>query len=389
MADQITLRGITWNHARGLDPLLASNEPYATVDPGFRVDWQTRSLAGFGEDPLIQLADRFDLLIIDHPFVGDAAASRAFVALDELADPAALADRRRSSVGPSHASYDYAGHQWALAIDAAAQVSAIHERLAERPMPVTWDEALALGSRLRADGRWMAVPMWPADLIVATYSIGRGLGFELFSDGRVFSPADGWRVLETLRRLCDLSHPDAIGWNPPTVLDRMRDGVVDYSPILFGYSNYSRQSSGGHVRFGNLPTASGMPTGSTLGGAGIAISARCAHPIEALAYALWITSAEVQTGIYVEAGGQPGRLEPWLDERVNAACGDFFRRTLATLEGAWVRPRVPGYQAFQGAGSAIVATYVAGGTSAKATLDGLDDAWRDTVREAAAIEARD
>ena len=37
--------------------------------------------------------------------------------------------------------------------------------------------------------------------------------------------------------------------------------------------------------------------------------------------------------------------------RVNAATGDFYRNTRATLEGAWLRPRHDGYMAFQQAAS--------------------------------------
>jgi multiple sugar transport system substrate-binding protein len=384
MSNEIMLRGITWNHPRGLDPLLAASDVYADLVPEVRVEWTTRSLSGFGEDPLIDLAASYDLLIIDHPFVGDAAASTAFHPLDQLAGPDELLEREQASVGPSHASYTYAGHQWALAIDAAAQVSAVHERFENEPMPTTWDDVFEFGTRLRRDGSWMTVPMWPADLCVATYTIGKGMGLDLFVDGRVFPPDAGEQVLAILKRLGDLSHPDALRWNPPTVLDRMREGVVHYCPILFGYSNYSRSSApGDRVYFGDIPTASGTPIGSTLGGAGIAISSKCAHPSEAMAYASWVTSADVQTGLYFRSGGQPGRRESWLDESVNAESGNFFRRTLATMDGAFVRPRIRGYQAFQKAASEIVVAHVTGATSATATLDELDELWQSIERAAA------
>jgi multiple sugar transport system substrate-binding protein len=250
-------------------------------------------------------------------------------------------------------------------------------------MPATWDEVFELAAALRRQGLWMSLPMWPADLCVSTYTIGRGMGLELFVDGHVFPPGSGEGVLATLKRLCDLSHPEALAWNPPTVLDRMRDGLVHYCPILFGYSNYSRpDTSGDRVLFGDIPSATGRPTGTTLGGAGIAISSACAHPEAAMAYATWITSAAVQTGLYFESGGQPGRREAWLDPDVNAASGDFFRRTLATLDGAWVRPRIRGYQAFQRDGSTIVRDFVTGAASATATLDDLDELWRSVVRAA-------
>ena len=346
MSEPITLRGITWNHPRGLDPLLAANDVYRDVAPDVRVEWTTRSLSGFGEDPLIELAASYDLLVIDHPFVGDAAASTAFHPLDTLAGPDVLLERSRASVGPSHASYHYAGHQWAFAIDAAAQVSAVHERFGDARMPSTWDEVFELAAALRRDGLWMAVPMWPADLCVATYTIGNGMGLELFARGRVFPPGQGEQVLGLLKRLCDASHPDALTWNPPTLLDQMRDGVVHYCPMLFGYSNYSRiDAPGDRVLFGDIPTASGRPTGTTLGGAGIAISTACANPEAAIDYATWITSADVQTGLYVSAGGQPGRLEAWVDdgrERAKRRLLPANARDDGRRLGPASDPRVPG-----------------------------------------------
>ncbi|TJW30891.1 MAG: carbohydrate ABC transporter substrate-binding protein, partial [Mesorhizobium sp.] len=41
----------------------------------------------------------------------------------------------------------------------------------------------------------------------------------------------------------------------------------------------------------------------------------------------------------------------WDDGAVNAAAGNFYIDTRATLEGAWVRPRHDGYMAFQQAAS--------------------------------------
>ena len=51
MSEPITLRGITWNHPRGLDPLLAANEVYRDVAPGVSVEWTTRSLSGLRRGP--------------------------------------------------------------------------------------------------------------------------------------------------------------------------------------------------------------------------------------------------------------------------------------------------------------------------------------------------
>ena len=356
MSEPITLRGITWNHPRGLDPLLAANDVYREVAPGVRVEWTTRSLSGFGEDPLIELAASYDLLVIDHPFVGDAAASTAFHPLDTLADPDVLLERSRASVGPSHASYDYAGHQWAFAIDAAAQVSAIHERFAGDGCRRRGTTCSLLPPRFEGTAAgWQCRCGRPTSAWRHTRSATEWGSSYLPTEGSS-RRAEARRCWRLLKRLCDASHPDALTWNPPTLLDQMRDGVVHYCPMLFGYSNYSRSDApGDRVVFGDIPTATGQPTGTTLGGAGIAISTACANPEAAIAYATWITSAEVQTGLYVSAGGQPGRLEAWVDDAVNAKAATSSGERSPTMERAWVRPRIRGYQAFQKDASTMVA----------------------------------
>jgi multiple sugar transport system substrate-binding protein len=78
VTERLVLRGITWDHPRGLQPLLATAGAYAAHADGVVVEWEARSLLGFGEDPLEVLAGRYDLLVIDHPFVGEAASLRCW-----------------------------------------------------------------------------------------------------------------------------------------------------------------------------------------------------------------------------------------------------------------------------------------------------------------------
>lgn len=386
MSGEIVLRGISWDHPRAMSPLLATLDMYAAHTPGVRVEWHTRSLAGFADDDFEVLASQYDLLVIDHPFVGDASASGAFLALDRLLPPAAMRERELSSVGPSHRSYTYDGHQWAFAIDAAALVSVVHPAAGTVSSPATWPEVLELGASLRRKGLWMAVPLVATDLVPSLYAIANAYGVRPYETrDRVVDVAAATPVLDMMERLRDLSHPDALDWDPPTLLDRMQEDIVHYSPMLFGYSNYARAVSGRPVlRFGNLPTISGDPVGSTLGGAGIAISSMCAAPEAAADYAAWITSAPVQAGAYVRAGGQPWRIEAWVDDAVDREVGGFFGDTLATLQGAWVRPRVAGYQRFQTAACAVLRRFIEGQQSGPATVDLVNDMWADLHRSAGA-----
>ncbi|MFO1492791.1 MAG: hypothetical protein U1F87_18190 [Kiritimatiellia bacterium] len=107
-------------------------------------------------------------------------------------------------------------------------------------------------------------------------------------------------------------------------------------------------------------TFAGRRLRSTLGGAGIAVSARTRHPREGMDFARFTASPEVQKGLYFQAGGQPGHRAAWTDDSVNAASNDFFRNTLATLDDALVRPRFPGYMDFQDAATPVAHAAVAG-----------------------------
>ena len=53
-------------------------------DHDVEIAWDWRSLEAFGDQPLEELAPAYDLLVIDHPFCGTAAATRCLAPLDDL-----------------------------------------------------------------------------------------------------------------------------------------------------------------------------------------------------------------------------------------------------------------------------------------------------------------
>jgi multiple sugar transport system substrate-binding protein len=139
------------------------------------------------------------------------------------------------------------------------------------------------------------------------------------------------------------------------------DRRATYCPFAYGYSNYSRPGYAKHVlHAGGLVKFNARRLRSTLGGAGIAVSARTSHPRAAMDYAIFTASPEVQRGIYFEAGGQPGHRSAWTDAGTNAASSNFFLQTLQTLDEAILRPKHPRYMEFQDAGSPIVHSAVSG-----------------------------
>ncbi len=107
----IELRGITWDHDRGFAPLHATAQEYTKLHPEIKVHWDRRSLRDFAELSVLDLAKHYDLIVLDHPWIGAAVARESLLPLDEYLDPSFLADQAANSVGPSHSSYHYHGHQ--------------------------------------------------------------------------------------------------------------------------------------------------------------------------------------------------------------------------------------------------------------------------------------
>ncbi|WP_425148653.1 hypothetical protein [Deinococcus sp.] len=383
MSAAITLRGVAWDHPRATAPLLASIPEYrqlrAAAGQQVEIVWEARSLKDFGDAPIDELAQRYDLLIIDHPHIGVAAQTGCLLPLETLLDAELLDVLASQSAGPSHASYHEGGHQWALAIDAATQAAAYRSDLLDegrvRAAGQSWDAALELARQLRGEGLWAAVPLAPTDAVCGFLSLCASLGEAVGTgEGGWVSQSVALAALTLLRRWRDLSCPDAWAWNPIQTFDAMsRRSDLAYCPLAFIYSNYARNGFRPHLlRFADLPGV----RGSCLGGTGVAVSAFSQFRHEAARYAAWLCSAGVQSGLYVRCGGQPGNALAWTNAEANALTHDFFRDTLATVTAAHVRPRGPGWPPFQEeAGNAIHAWLLADQGDAAALSSRLRDAF--------------
>ena len=348
------LRGITWDHVRGLAGLQATAAAYHAVRPGVRVEWATRSLQAFADQPVDQLARRFDLIYLDHPAVGEAVARACLVPLDDHLDRATLAVQAIGSVGRSAESYVWEGHRWALATDAAAQVAAYRSDLLQRAgvaVPRTWPEALDVAVVLRRAGLWAALPAIGVDAVCAFLAVCAALGETPFFTGQVVTRRIGRSALALLRALLARCHPASLEWNPPALLEQMS-------------------------------TADGVPRG-TLGGAGLAVSAHSAAVADAVAYAAYVADPVVQRTVYFEGGGQPGHRSAWTDEAVNAAASGFFHNTLGALDAALLRPRHDGFLAFQETAGDLVHAHLRDGGDPDRVLACIDAAYTDSLREPA------
>src|SRR3546814_3068943 len=95
------MRGMTWDHARGYDPLVAASRAWAEAG-GEAIAWDRRSLQDFESFPVEELARRYDLIVIDHPHVGQVADAGCLAPLDTLCEAEALAGIAAGSVGGSY-----------------------------------------------------------------------------------------------------------------------------------------------------------------------------------------------------------------------------------------------------------------------------------------------
>ena len=345
----VRLRGITWDHARGYQPLAENAARFAAEHPGIEVEWSRRSLRDFGVQPIEDLARQFDLLVIDHPFTGRAKALGCLLDLRPLFPPAFHAMLETETVGPSTRSYDYGGI-WGLPTDAACQVASYRaDLLAELGFdgpPRTFAEVLELGRAARKAGKYITLPTCQTDSSCLVASISANLGHPIQAwDDRMIEPAAFEATLGCLRQLVELTNPESRDWNPIQTYDAMvsRDDLV-YLPFAFGYSNYARAGAATPLAFADVAGPGPDPrAGAILGGAGCAVSAECRHVEAAVAYLTWVHQPRHQAGDYFIHGGQPGLRTAWTDASVNAACGDFFADTLETIDKAYLRPRFDGF----------------------------------------------
>jgi multiple sugar transport system substrate-binding protein len=348
----IQLKGMTWDHPRGYDPLVACSRLWAERT-GVEIAWDRRSLQDFESFPVEALARAYDLIIIDHPHVGQVTAEGCLVPFDE--GRTGIASIAKGSVGPSFESYRWAGRLWALPVDTAAQVQAFRPDLIG-VAPSDWREVLELAR----DGR-VLLPLRPPHSLMSLYTLCGQLGRSGEVDGpALFDPEVGARAYDRLAELAALADPASFGMDPIAVLERMGEagGRAAVSPLIYGYVSYSQPGfRPSLVRFADLAAVEGRgPVGSAIGGTGLAVSAYGAHREAAADFAVWVAGGEVQRGLYAQAGGQPAHADAWEDPAVNAVTADFYRATRATLERSWLRPRHDGYMPFQHAASERVNT---------------------------------
>jgi multiple sugar transport system substrate-binding protein len=376
------LKGITWDHSRGFTSVVATAQRFHELNPDVDIQWEKRSLQAFADKPLSQLAVEYDLLVIDHPWAGFAAAKGILTDLEELLSPEFLADQAANSVGDSHQSYSFDGGQWAVAIDAACPVAAWRPDLLEQHgenVPQTFDELIALAER-----GLVCCPSIALDTYGNFLNLLTAAGESIFpNDLEVAERGAALTALERLLALSSWVPEEFFDTNPIRTLEVMsQTDRFAYTPYTYGYTNYSRKGyAPGLIEFGDvIGIDPGRPGATMLGGAGLAVSAGCRYPEAARAYTEFTGSAAIQNGLYFQAGGQPGHRSAWVNPALDAQCSGFFSRTLPVLDRAFVRPRYEGYLDFQDTACVHIHDFLRNRGDAGQTLDTVNRIYRETRR---------
>lgn len=352
----VRLSGLTWDHPRGYRVLDALT---GALEPDVSVHWQRQPLEGFESRPLRTLADDFDLLVVDHPGLGEATRDGALLPLDEVFGEQELAAWRTGSVGASYDSYVLGGRPWALPLDAAAQVAVARPDLMEA-RPANWEQACQ-AARTHPTALCLGGPH--ALLMFSAICLAAGAGparddATARDHGPFVAEAAGSAALAIVSELLAYADRELSQRNPIGVLDAMAAaGGPAYCPLVYGYVTYQRPLGGepGSSRLAAFDAPVGPAgIGSVLGGTGVAITRSAVELGAAAALIRTLLSDEVQIGRYAELGGQSSARRAWQHPGADAAGGGFYRATLATVEQAWVRPRFAGYPEFQTAASALL-----------------------------------
>ncbi|RKN44925.1 carbohydrate ABC transporter substrate-binding protein [Streptomyces hoynatensis] len=382
------LRGLTWDHPRGYGPLeelarLDAAVPTGCETVGLPLRWHRQPLSGFESAPIAALAPDYDLLVVDHAALGDAVEAGCLVAMDVLFDAAELATWRARSVGPGYRSHECAGRTWALPLDATAQTAAARpDLMGDQAPPATWEEACALPGRVP-----LTLCLGGPHAFLTFCALCLAQGEEPLAPGAeaVCSRERGLAALEVMAALAARTPAALREAGPLGVLRAMsaEDGPA-YCPLVPGHATFTR--SGPYPLAFSAPPAwlPGGAPGSVFGGAGLAVSRRgTGDPAVRSAirdHLRRLLAEPVQRELFPVTGGQPAARAAWRDPWTNERWGGFYLRTLATVEGAWVRPRRPGYPAFQAAASRLLREGLAAGVPHRALLDELDARHRRTGR---------
>ena len=365
----MTFRGLTWDHPRGYDALAEAARRVNAAASRTLIQWDKQPLEGFESAPIAMLAEAYDLLVLDHPHIGEAVARNCLIPLEDLYPEHQIAAWEKQSIGPALASYRWAGRTWALPLDVAAQMMVRRPDRIAHP-PVDWGDVLAVADRFP-----VAQSLAGPHAFLTLVSMAGGLG--AWPRGPDLLPEEAaCEALSTMHRLYRLRPAGTERLNPIALSEAMaRTTEIALCPLVFGYVTYAVSGDGRQALAYADTIRVPEGTGGVLGGTGIGFSRRAAPSQALLDHIAWLLLPETQVGFIPNHGGQPSARVAWADEAVNAAWGRFYAATAASAEAALLRPRFDGFIAFQTAAAGRVRQALDTGEDEPATIAALRALW--------------
>lgn len=345
-------RGLTWDHPRGRVALEQAQGP---------ITWDVQPLEGFESADIAQNCAAYDLVVLDHPHLGEALNAGCLRPLDEIFAADAIAAIAGRTIGPCLDSYESGGRYWALPLDAATQVMALRPDIVG-DVPDTWQDVIDFAR----DGGRVGLSLGGPHAFLTFLSVAHAIKPDMdLRNGDAWVPDDvAGAAIEIISELARVTPQATLGLNPIGILEHMsRNDDLALCPLVYGYVNYAELSRTHSLAFHNAPRIGTGQRGTILGGTGIAISTRCDVSDELRDHLLWLMSHDVQAGYIPEHQGQPSTRAAWNSPTVNARVGGFYSNTADSLEAAAIRPRHNGYIAFQSAASAHLCDGFATGVS--------------------------
>lgn len=361
----MNLKGLTWDHPRGYHALQTSLEwEHCPIEK-----WDVQPLSGFEETPLHELASHYDLLVIDHPHLGQAIASDCLQPLDAQLSPMWLEGLKTHCIGQAAHSYWLDNHCWALPLDASSQIMAYRSEQRDTALAINgWLDLLRSRCRFQL---CLAGPHSTLQLLALSLAVGSSGP----NNHQFMSIHDGVEAVDLMKSLFLTSVAPSTFLNPIEILDTLNDSSkFDLCPFVYGYVNYSQVPS-------RIEVCAPPSNISILGGTGIAITNKCHVTNELLLYLKKLLSSDVQNTFIPEYNGQPSFKSAWKNTDVNQRVNHFYHHAYTTVDNAYLRPRYAGYIDFQDAAAQLIRKGLTNRTSSKQMVKEINLLYSKTRRD--------
>jgi multiple sugar transport system substrate-binding protein len=192
----------------------------------------------------------------------------------------------------------------------------------------------------------------------------------------------GIHAMEILKELIGFCDQKFNKKNPIQVYETLVNDLEKeiYCPFAYGYTNYSRKGYANNIlTFGNvIHGPSGKSLRTVVGGAGNALSNNCGEKDAALNYIQYNMSAQCQSTVYFDNGGQPGRRQAWHNLDTNKNYSNFFLNTIETIDNSYMRSRYNGYMHLQDNGCMILHEYLLNNSPSKEAFDKINRCYKES-----------